>query len=138
VRAGDDIVIASRFEGHGKMIGCPWLRATLSIGVSWLMRLLVRLPHVKDYSTFYKAYRMRVLKEGFELYGDRLLAGEGFAVSCGQLIKLSNITKRIAEVPLVLRYDMKGGRSGMKLLRTLRGYLRLIWQSVTTRNFRRR
>ena len=136
IRGGDDIVVASRFEGHGKMIGCPRLRGFLSICVSYLMRVWVRLPQVKDYSTFYKAYRVSVLKRGFQMYGDDLLSGEGFAVSCGQLVKLGNVTRRISEVPLVLRYDLKGGRSGMRLMKTIRGYLRLMWQCAATRNFR--
>ena len=80
-------MVASRFEGHGKMIGCPRLRGFLSICVSYLMRVWVRLPQVKDYSTFYKAYRVSVLKRGFQMYGDDLLSGEGFAVSCGQLAR---------------------------------------------------
>src|SRR6266850_3927968 len=57
VRAGEDIVIASRFAEGGGMRGCPWFRGVLSVGVSWIMRTVIGLPGVKDYSTFYRAYR---------------------------------------------------------------------------------
>ena len=136
VRGGDDVVIASRFARGGRMVGCPWVRQLFSYGVLWLMRLLVGLPGVRDYSTFYRAYRVSILKRGFELYGDGLLAGRGFAVGGGLLIRLGNVTDRMSEVPLVLRYDLKGGRSGMRLTRTIRGYLELISASVRTHRFR--
>ena len=136
IRNGDDVVIASRFAKGGRMVGCPWARQLFSYGVRWLMRWLVGLPGVRDYSTFYRAYRVSVLKRGFELYGRDLLAGRGFAVGGGLLIKLGNVTKRMSEVPLVLRYDLKGGRSGMRLTRTIRGYVELIGASVRTHRFR--
>ena len=136
IRNGDDVVIASRFAKGGRMVGCPWARQLFSYGVRWLMRWLVGLPGVRDYSTFYRAYRVSVLKRGFELYGRDLLAGRGFAVGGGLLIKLGNVTERMSEVPLVLRYDLKGGRSGMRLTRTIRGYVELIGASVRTHRFR--
>jgi hypothetical protein len=54
----------------------------------------------------------------------------------GLLIKLSNVTSRMAEVPLVLRYDLKGGASGIKLWQTMRGYVELILRSLETHRFR--
>ncbi len=137
VRQGADIVIASRFEGEGRMIGCPWLRQMFSFVVSWLMRTIVRLPGVKDYSTFYRAYRVRVLKEGFEAYGDNLLAGQGFAAIGAFLIRLGNLTQKIEEIPFILRYDLKQGASGIKLFKTIRGYFELMCDCVKTQNYRK-
>lgn len=137
IRGGSDLVIASRFEAGGKMIGCPWPRQLLSYGVGTLLKVFVGLRGVKDYSTFYRAHRVRILAEGFARYGDGLLAGKGFAVMGGMLIRLSNITDRMTEVPLVLRYDLKGGSSGIKLWKTIRGYIELIAESVRTRRFSR-
>lgn len=137
IRGGADLVIASRFEPGGRMVGCPWPRQLLSYGVGTLLRVFVGLRGVKDYSTFYRAHRVRILAEGFARYGDGLLEGKGFAVMGGMLIRLSNITTRMCEVPLVLRYDLKGGTSGIKLWRTIRGYAELIANSVRTRRFSR-
>lgn len=137
VHGGADVVIASRFESGGKMIGCPWPRQLLSFGVGTLLRVFVGLRGVKDYSTFYRAYRVQTLEEGFRRYGDGLLEGKGFAVMGAMLIRLSNITQHMTEVPLVLRYDLKGGSSGIKLWRTIRGYIELIVKSIRTRRFSR-
>jgi len=137
IQEGSDIVIASRFEGNGKMEGCPLPRLVFSLGVAWLMRLIVHLPNVKDYSIFYRAYRISILKTGFERYGDRLIEGKGFAAVCSLLIKLGNITNRISEVPLVLQYQLKEGTSGMKILKTIRGYLELICDYIASDRFRK-
>ncbi len=135
IRQGDDLVIASRFEGEGKMIGCPFLRSVFSYGVMALMRLIAGLPNVKDYSTFYRAYRIDLLKKGFDEYGDHLLDGKGFSVAAGLLLKLGNLTKKITEVPLILRYDLKGGASGNKIMKTIHGYLLLISDYLKTNRF---
>jgi len=40
-------------------------------------------------------------------------------------INRMNPAARFTEVPLTLRYDMKEGGSGLKMFRTIRGYLKL-------------
>jgi dolichol-phosphate mannosyltransferase len=138
VRSGDDLVIASRFAGVGRMIGCPWTRYLYSIGLSWVMRFFIRLPRIKDYSMFYRAYRISLLKKGFERYGDRLVTGKGFSVMGGCLIKLCNLSDRFSEIPLILRYDKKRGTSGMNVWKTVSGYLELISEAARTDRFRKR
>lgn len=137
IRQGDDIVIASRFEGEGHMVGCPFLRYLYSLGVSILLRTLTGMPRVKDFSIFYRAYRVSILQEGFRVYEERLIAGKGFAVIAGLLLKLANLTSRISEIPFILRYDLKTGASGNKILRTINGYLDLIGEYITSNRYRR-
>lgn len=137
IESGDDIVIASRFEGNGGMVGCPWVRQIFSYGVSWIMRILAGLPNVKDYSIFYRACRVILIKKGFERYGDRLIEGKGFASICSLLLKMGNITRKTSEIPLVLRYDNKQGMSGNRIFRTIRGYLELIWQYIISDRYRK-
>ena len=136
IRGGDDLVIASRFEGEGKMIGCPFMRSLFSFGVMWIMRVLAGLPGIKDYSTFYRAYRVSLLAKGFKVYGARLLDGKGFSVAAGLLLKLGNLTSKMSEVPLILRYDLKGGTSGNKIMRTINGYIGLIGDYLKTNRFK--
>ena len=130
-----DIVIASRFAKGGRMEGCPFFRSVLSVGVAWLLMALIRLPGVRDYSTFYRAYRLALLKKGLDRYGDYLFKGKGFAAICAMLIKLGRLTSRIIEIPFVLRYDQKQGTSGMKIWKTMRGYFELIYEYYATKKY---
>ncbi|MDW7760214.1 MAG: glycosyltransferase family 2 protein [Acidobacteriota bacterium] len=137
IRSGTDIVIASRFRRGGGMIGCPWKRVLFSNAVSLFMRTLTRLPGVRDFSTFYRAFRVSILIEAFDRYGDRLLSGKGFAAAGGLLLKTAALTSHISEVPSVLRFELKSGRSGIKISRTVRGYLELMLDYVLTRGYRK-
>ncbi len=137
IRMGNDLVIASRFRKPGKMVGCPPVRYFYSVAVSWIMRAFVRVSNVRDYSMFFRAYRVSLLKKGFAEYGDALVSGQGFAAVAACLIKLGNITNRIAEVPLVLRYDLKQGKSGLQTLKTIRGYFEILGDCFRTQRYRR-
>lgn len=123
---GYDVVIASRFESGGKMVGAPLFRRFMSIGVAWLLRNIFALPNVRDYSTFFRGYKLKIIKRGFTQYGDGLIEGHGFSSMANMLIKLGQLTQNFAEVPLVLRYDLKEGGSGMHIFKTIRGYLMII------------
>lgn len=136
IEEGADIVIASRFTGFGKMTGVPFIRCVFSYGVSWLMQFVVGIPHVKDYSTFYRAYRVKTLQTGFERYGNRLLEGVGFSVITSFLIKLANHTNRLIEVPHVLHYEAKQSQSGNRIFKTIAGYFKIIFECWTTNRYR--
>ena len=126
IQDGHDVVIASRFETGGSMVGVPWYRVFLSWGARIVMRLLVRIPQVQDYSISYRAYRLLILKKTFAAYPSPL-DGRGFAGIAGFLIRLSHMTQRITEVPLVLRYDYKQSKSSMRILSSLAGYWDIIY-----------
>jgi len=129
---GNDIVIASRFVPGGGLIGVSQFRQLLSNIASWLLRRKIGLPGVKDYSTFYRAYRVRVLRRAFSLYGEKIIAGSGFSAMANLLTYMGYVTDKFAEVPLVIRYDLKEGGSGLPLVKTTRGYLRLIANYTAT------
>ena len=59
---------------------------------------------------------------------------EGFTVSADILLKLklSKIQLSYAEIPLILRYDLKQGQSKMKVIKTIFQTLKLIiMRSIT-------
>jgi len=137
IRGGDDLVIASRFVKPGCMKGCTLMRHVYSIGLSWLMRLFIGIPGVKDYSMFYRAYRVSLLEKGFQAFGDALLYGKGFSAIGGCLVKLSNYARSISEVPLILRYGKKRSASGIHVKPTILGYFEMIRDSLRTDRFRK-
>lgn len=121
-----DVVIASRFASGGKMVGAGY-RGLLSYVASWLMCWRVGIPGIKDYSIFFRSYRPKVLKTVFDACDGRPVEGGGFSCMANLLIRINNMNEqvRFSEIPLTLRYDMKEGGSGLKMFRTIRGYLRL-------------
>jgi dolichol-phosphate mannosyltransferase len=124
--AGADIVIASRFAPGGGMRKAPWVRTLLSFGVAYLLRVFVAVPGIKDYSTFFRGLRVSLLRRVFARHGDSTIKGHGFACMARFLILSGELAKDIREVPLTLRYDLKEGGSGMRIWRTMRGYLGIL------------
>jgi dolichol-phosphate mannosyltransferase len=133
---GFDVVIASRFQPGGKMVGVPWHRALLSMVASLGLRGLFRIPGVRDYSCGYRAYRGSILTELRERYGAAVITENDFASMLELLVRLGRIGARIAEVPLVLRYDLKTGASKMRICRTIGRYFAVLRKNLVLQSVR--
>jgi dolichol-phosphate mannosyltransferase len=126
IKEGCDVVTASRFQSGARVIGVPWNRAFLSIGARVLFTTVFPTRGVRDYTSGYRCYRGRTIKDAFARYGDNLVSTAGFACMCDVLLKLRKQGAIFAEVPLLLRYDQKGGVSKMKVLKTIVNTLKLL------------
>jgi dolichol-phosphate mannosyltransferase len=122
IDAGYDVVVASRFLPGSAEVGVPPHRRLLSHVSSGAIRVLVRYPGVRDYTCGFRAYRAATLRRLVNAYGDGFLRENGFACMLELLLNLRRIDARVAEVPLVLRYDLKAGPSKMRVLRTMVRY----------------
>lgn len=120
-----DVVIASRFAPGGREVGLSTRRKIMSRGASFLMRLFFPVEGARDYSCGFRAYRAGILKRGLEHYAGGLIQETGFACMAEILVKLAQIGARIAEVPMVLRYDLKSGASKLEAWKAIRRYLYL-------------
>lgn len=133
IQSGADLVIASRYAEGGQEVGLSGVRSLLSRGASALLRLFFPIPGARDYTCGYRAYRGKTLRKAYQVFGSRLVEESGFTCMAEILIKLRLLGIRVAEVPLVLRYDMKSGQSKMKVLRTIFRYFVLISRSLGRR-----
>ncbi len=130
---GADLIIASRYQQGSRQIGVPFFRRMLSLGARWVFWWKLRLPGVRDYTCGFRAYRAWLVRKGFEEYGDQLITRQGFACTDELLVKLANYSHRIIEVPFILRYDRKHGRSKIQLMKTIRETLRMLSQKTEVR-----
>ena len=83
-------------------------------------------PNVRDFTSGYRAYRAETLKRAFAIYSQDFVAQSGFSCMVDILLKLRRMDAIMAEVPLVLRYDMKVGESKMLVVRTVADTLHLL------------
>jgi len=120
-----DLVIASRYAPGGDEVGLSPLRKVLSRGASTLLTLVAPVQGARDYTCGYRLYRASLLKRAAAAWGERLIEESGFTCMAEVLLKLGRGGARVAEAPLVLRYDLKEGASKMKVLRTIGRYFAL-------------
>ena len=126
LRNGSDVVIASRFVPGGDLIGFPLWRSIPCKVVNRLLRTVFAVGNVTDYTIFFRGYSMKLLQQGVQTYGPALIETVGFVANAEMLLKLSAFNPQIREVPLVYRYNLKESRSKLKILFTIRQYLKLL------------
>ncbi|KPK33759.1 MAG: dolichol-phosphate mannosyltransferase [Nitrospira bacterium SG8_35_1] len=130
IRAGADIVIASRFVEGGDDSSAPLFRRFLSRGAIFVFRTFLPLEGINDFTSGYRAYRLCLLRIASSHWGERLIEEQGFACMVELLLKLRHWSPAIEEVPMNLRYDRKQSASKMKLGRTLSQYLKLFFRNL--------
>lgn len=133
---GNDVVIASRYRPGARVVGLEWHRRLMSLGARLLFQFMFPIAGVRDYTCGYRAYRARLLKKAFAVYGNSFVEHEGFQSMADILLKLSRLNAIINEAPMILRYDLKTGTSKMRVGRTVLNTLRLMlkrrFQSLPT------
>jgi len=130
-----DVVIASRYQKGGSEIGLSFLRKLCSLCASLILSFFYNIPGVKDYTCGYRLYKGRAIKKAFEVFGNNFIEEKGFTCMAEIIIKLHYIGCEIREIPLRLRYDLKKGRSKMKILQTIKSYFILIHKSKHFRQY---
>lgn len=125
IREGYDIVIASRFQPGGRVVGLAKHREWLSIGARVMMQTVFPIRGCRDYTCGYRAYRVGMLRDAVVRLDGKLTREEGFACMADLLLTLNGLGAVIGEVPLLLRYDFKRGASKMKIFQTVRRTLRM-------------
>lgn len=123
---GLDLVIASRFAKGGKEIGLSLTRKLYSRAAGVLLKAFFPIPNVRDYSCGYRAYELGYLKKATGIYNGEIITSNGFECMAEILARFSKIGVKVREYPLELHYELKEGRSKMRIARTIRGYLRLL------------
>jgi hypothetical protein len=122
---GYHVVCASRHVKGGGYYSFPFYRLLLSRGVNFILRHLFPIEGIRDYSIFFRAYRVGTIRQAITYYGDNFIIRKGFASNAEALIKLRRFNIKGAEVPLKYMYDLKKSESGMKIFKTVKEYLYL-------------
>ena len=116
---GCDISIASRYQPGSRVVGVPWNRVLLTQVASYMFRLLMPIPGVRDYTCGYRAYKHEILKSTIEYYGEEFVSEKGFSCMVDVLLKMRRFNFVMGEVPFILRYDLKEGESKMPVGNTI-------------------
>lgn len=119
-----DLVVASRFCSRSVMEEFPFYRQCISKFTSILLQNLFAVRRIsgdklKDFTSGYRIYRAKKLKELFALQKDDFIREPEFTYTCELLIKLSRINARIDEIPISYDYGQKVGASKLRVMHNL-------------------
>ena len=120
IKSGKDVVIASRYRKNSEMYGVPNLRMLLSYFGCIIFKIAFPIKHVKDYTCGYRAFRFEKIRKAFDL-DKNFFSEKGFTASVDIILKLNKFNKSLffEEVPMILRYDLKQGKSKIKIFKTI-------------------
>jgi dolichol-phosphate mannosyltransferase len=94
---------------------------------------LFHIKGIRTYTGFYRAHSGAALKKAFEIFGDRLIEMNGFAAMAEMVIKFRQIPLFLTEVPMIIRYDLKGRASKMKVMATIKEHVGVIGRNLLRR-----
>jgi dolichol-phosphate mannosyltransferase len=128
IKQGADMVIASRYCEQSHVHGLGRWRSLLSEGARHLYAVRWHIAGVRDYTCGYRAYCGSLIQKYLSRYGDLMIQERGFTATTEILKKMSLFSPAIVEVPMILRYDNKMAASHMKILKTIKATLRILWK----------
>ena len=120
-----DLVIGSRYVKNGRQINVPYIRIFMSKAINYLIKLLLK-AEVKDFTSGYRCFRASTIKNLYETFGDDLIVSQGFEASFEVLLKALTCNFKVGEIPIVLDYGLKNGKSKMRLIPTILNYMRFL------------
>jgi dolichol-phosphate mannosyltransferase len=118
-----DIVVASRYAAGASETGLSVPRRIMSRAANLMLGALFPHKNLRDYTSGYRAFSGSFLIIIREKYGERFVTERGFTATPEILLKSLRLNPIPAEAPLNLRYDLRKGKSKMKVLRTIASYL---------------
>lgn len=137
IHQGADVVLASCYHHRGGIANVTWWRVILSHVANGLAKYAFDLNAVATLSSFYRAYRVSSLQAVRAAYGEPLLSSGGFECMVELLAKLNYCDQVIEEVPMDLDSSRRSGKSKMRIVSTISGYVRLLVRKVFTQTLNR-
>jgi len=131
-RDGADVVLAS-VHGGGRMLGVGRARRLMSRGAAFAVRRAAGLD-ARTVSSFFRVYRARALRAGYERHGDGFIRESGFACKAEILMKLDALGASVVEVPVDLDAARRNGASKLRIAPTVTGYVRLLSRNSRVRD----
>ena len=124
---GFEAVFASPYMYGGGLTQTSFLRKLLSSGANLIVKDLLDIQGILTVSSFFRLYRASTLRRLQAVFGPGIVERTGFESMVEMVMKMTMLKITISEVAMVLDSSRRKGKSKMKILRTIRGYL-VLWR----------
>ena len=122
---GFDAVFASPYMYGGGFTQTSFMRKFLSSGANLVVKDFLDIQGILTVSSFFRLYRAGTLLRMQQVFGAGIVERTGFESMVEMVMKMAMLRITISEVAMLLDSSRRKGKSKMKLLRTIRGYLAL-------------
>jgi len=125
IEAGADVVIGARTHHDSHVGDQPGPKRLGARIVSTVLRAVMPLPRVSDYTSTFQAFRIGTLKRALDTHQEGLITSRDSAASVELLLRLGRLHPTFAEVPVRCRYDIRPRGSRYRWTRAVREQLSL-------------
>lgn len=125
IEAGADIVIGARTHPESDTDEMPLSVRLSSRLVSTVLRAVMPLPGVSDYTSTFRAFRVGTLKRAIATFQEGLLTTRDAAANVELLLRLGRFHPTLVEVPVRCRYDVRPRASRHRMGPSVRSQLGL-------------
>ncbi len=122
---GFDVVLASPYMYGGGFTQTSFLRKFLSSGANLVVKDLLDIQGILTVSSFFRLYRGAALLRMQRAFGAGIVERVGFESMVEMVMKMVMLRLAISEVAMQLDSSLRKGKSKMKVVRTIFGYLAL-------------
>ncbi len=122
---GFDAVFASPYMYGGGFTQTSFLRRLLSSGANLVVKDLLEIQGILTVSSFFRLYRAGTLQRLQRAFGPGIVERVGFESMVEMVMKMVMLRLSISEVAMRLDSSRRLGKSKMKIVRTIFGYLAL-------------
>lgn len=134
-REGYEVVLASPYMYGGGIKNTTLWRVMLSHVANAFVKEALGVHGIVTMSSFYRLYSAGALQRLQAHYGGGIIERRGFEGMIEMLMKMMYLGLPISEVAMVLDTSQRRGKSKMKVLKTILGYLWLMkdkerWRSL--------
>lgn len=125
IEAGADVVIGARTHHDSEPGEIPSGKRLGFRIVCTVLRAVMPLSGVCDYTSTFQAYRIGTIKRAIEAHQENLITSRDAAASVEFLLRLGRLHPTFAEVPVRCRYDIRPRPSRYRWVRAVRNQLSL-------------
>jgi dolichol-phosphate mannosyltransferase len=111
IEAGADIVIGARARADRPAESMPFPHRAAGRVVSTVLKAVMPLHGVTDYTSTFRAYRISTLKQAIAVNQEGLISSRDNAANVELLLRLGRLHPSIAEVPAPSRCDIRNRES---------------------------
>ncbi len=132
-KEGYDVVLASPYLYSGSINNVAIHRVIISQMANTLTKIILGINGILTFSCFLRLYNGATIQSLQKRFGPNIIECQGFESMVELLAKLVQMKVKISEVESIVDWRQRVGKSKMKILKTIRGYLKLFihWHSMS-------
>lgn len=126
-----DMVLASAYAYGGGFKHTNPLRLFLSQSANTMTRYFLQIYGIHTLSSFFRLHNYQSMQTLKKYYGSNIIHSEGFECMIEMLAKCTHLNLKISEVPMVVDWSRRKGKSKMKVFKTIFKYFELFFKAKT-------